>query len=90
MQRIEKLAMSFPSLRGQPGVVPWDALALDAWASGPAPSHGMLRAAQFVLMVWDPGHAWKCGRFDISEAFGVWDREHHASFLQWVAEPWWP
>lgn len=87
---IEQLAVSFPSLANQPGVTPWDSLALDAWACGPAPSHGMLCAARFVLAVWDPNTDWRCGRFDLMEAMGVWDVAHHRAFVAWALAPWWP
>jgi hypothetical protein len=86
---IEQLAQSFPSLVNKPGVSPWDALALDAWACGPAPSHGMLCAAQFVLAVWNPDAEWRCGRFDVMEAMGVWDAAHVGSFVAWASAAWW-
>ena len=90
LARMEKWAQSFPSMRHEAGAQPWDALVLDGWACGPAPSHGALCAARFVLMVWDPGTAWRCGRFDLTEALRCWDYEHHAAFLRWAAKPWWP
>jgi hypothetical protein len=86
---IERLALSFPTLRRAPGVYPWAAPQLDAWAAGPAPGDGALDAARFVLAVWDNHHSWRCGRFDVVEALSVWDAPHRGAFLTWVARPWW-
>jgi hypothetical protein len=89
-QKMEQFVQTFASLRNAPGMLPWDALALDQWASGSAISHGTLCAARFVLSVWDPGTKWRCGRFDLTEALRCWDPAHHVAFLRWVAAPWWP
>jgi hypothetical protein len=87
---IEYLATSFHGLRTAPGTWPWDALRLDSWAAGPAPGRGAFCAAKFVLAVWNPRAQWECGRFDLMEALACWDAEHHAAFLEWAREPWWP
>jgi hypothetical protein len=89
-RRMEELALSFPTLEGRPGVTPWEPDELDQWASGPAPSHGGLCAARFVLAVWDPRHTWQCGRFDLMEALGCWDTNHRGAFVHWAGQPWWP
>lgn len=88
-KRMEVLALSFPSLRYAPGVAPWDAELFADWAAGPVPSHGMLCAAQFVLRVWNHYEEWPCGKFDVMDALGCWDYEHHAAFLEWAKAPWW-
>jgi hypothetical protein len=88
--RMTAFALSFHSLRNAPGVKLWDADTLDRWAADTALSHGERVTAQFVLHVRDPDHAWRCGKFDLMEALRVWDNDHHAGFLAWVKEPWWP
>lgn len=88
MQKMEALALSFPSLERAAGVSPWDAEAFAAWAAGPAPSQGMRCAAQFVLTVWNHYVEWECGRFDVMEALSCWDDRHRAAFLGWAANPW--
>jgi len=88
-RRMTKLAQNFPSMEGAPGVDPWDAAELNRWAAGPA-SHGERLAARFLLAVWAPGTEWEAGRFDVVEAFGVWDQQHREAFLKWARDPWWP
>ncbi|MFO0888251.1 MAG: hypothetical protein U0790_03785 [Isosphaeraceae bacterium] len=87
--RMAAFALTFPSMRYASGVKPWDAERLDAWADG-SRSHGELVTARFLLTVWDPATDWKCGRFDLMDALRVWDPTHHAVFLRWAREPWWP
>lgn len=89
-ERMEKLVQTFPSLNVARGALPWDALQLDDWACGPAPGHGALCSARFLLNVWDPYTDWCSGRFDLMDALGSWDPFHHAAFLRWAAAPWWP
>ncbi len=50
--RMSQLALTFPTLRSAAGVDPFDVDELDAWACGPAPCHGGLWSARFVLAVW--------------------------------------
>jgi hypothetical protein len=83
-------ARTFPCLRESPGTQLWDALVFDGWAAESPLSHGELVTAQFILAVWDPAGTWRCGRFDLMEALGVWDEPHRAAFLAWASEPWWP
>jgi hypothetical protein len=90
MQKMESLALSFPSLRSAVGVRPWSADELDAWARSDVSGHGALCAARFMLAVWNPDGAWSCGRFDLMEALAVWDVDHRLAFLSWVGRPWWP
>lgn len=28
--------------------------------------------------------------FNVTEAFGAWDKAHRAAFLAWASDPWWP
>jgi len=86
---IERLAWSFPTLRGARGVVPWDPELLDAWACGPVPSSAGFHAACFVLNVWNMHAEWSCDRFDAVRAMaGVFDREHREAALAWMEDPW--
>jgi hypothetical protein len=87
--RIKLLAQMFPCLRKAPGISPWNALAVDDWASSGNPSHGELCTARFVLAVWDPNGEWRSGRFDLMEALPVWDLHHREAFLAWARDPWW-
>lgn len=70
------------------GADPWDAPTLDVQSSGA--SHGEKFVIQFLLRVWDPGHEWSCGKFDVLEALSVWDEQTRAAFLNWAQDPWWP
>ena len=100
--RIAQLAQTFPSLRGKPGVAPWDVLAFLKWAM--VASHGELLAAKFVLSVWNPSTDWgelaverkimkKGGaftRFDLFEAMNVWDDLHVRAMAAWMNRPFFP
>lgn len=83
------LARRFPSMRGAPGIDPWNPEHLNAWAAGPA-SSGERHAAQFLLALWDSSAEWEAGHFDALEALGAWDLSHRTAFLGWAADPWWP
>lgn len=85
--RIERLALSFPTLRWARGVAPFDPNELDAWACGPASSGGF-HAAAFILGVWNHYADWGCGKFDLFRAFDTWDREHREAFVAWAQDPW--
>jgi hypothetical protein len=90
------LARSFPSMRGVPGTDPWDAESLIAWTQTGAPTSGSIWAARFLLSVWNPGTNWSehgvpgAGKFDLMEAWGVFDDAHRAAVMQWLAAPFWP
>ena len=84
------LARSFPSVAKATGIDPWDANALDRWMAETPLSHGEVSTARFLLAVWDPANAWRCGRFELMEAVRVWDDRHRAAFLAWAKAPWWP
>ncbi len=89
-QRMAALALTFPTLDLADGVSPWDAVRFSRWVRSGAPGHGARCAGKFLLSVWNPYTRWRCGRFDIHEALGVWDPEHLAAFLAWARAPWWP
>jgi len=84
-ERITALAQTFHSIADLDAVSNWDALALDRWAL--TASHGEKLAVQFVLAVWNQWDEWQCGRFDVFEAYGVWDAEHWAAFKAWATDP---
>ena len=83
--RITDLARRFHSIADLNVVKNWDAKALDTWAL--SASHGKKLAVQFVLSVWNQWEAWECGRFDVIEAYGVWDADHWAAFRGWADAP---
>lgn len=93
-ERMTLLVHSFPTLRNFAG--PWNVDAFRAHVKGIC--HSGRCAAAFVLSVWNPEENRKPGRgsphrglkFDLHEAFGVWDSEHRAAFLEWARKPWWP
>lgn len=86
IEKIQGLAESFPSLRGNPYVRAWDPKALDEWAAGLA-STGEKLSAQFVLAVWNQFEEWKCGRFDVLDAYARWDEKHWDAFRAWACDP---
>ena len=72
----------------------WD---VDVWMALARPwSHGEKCAAAFVAHVWNPSHAASQARtlhhwrFDVIEAFGVWDLDNRAAFIAWAQNPYWP
>jgi hypothetical protein len=99
------LARSFPSLRDAEGVAPWSIESFARWLCS-GTSGGARRAGHFVLHVWNPtADRRELGRelgfepdvvdeclrpFNLSEALGVWDREHVQAFISWVEAPFWP
>jgi len=88
-EKMTDFVRTFPTMRDVPGVDPWDAEELQAWAQGPR-SHGERVTARFLLSVWDPLLAWQLDPFDLMEALRIWDPGHHQAFLRWAADPWWP
>jgi hypothetical protein len=86
--RMTQLALTFPCLRGAPGVDPFEPGELDRWAAGGA-SHGERVTARFLLAVWDASGEWAAGRFDVMEALRVRPPSHSRPFLAWAEEPWW-
>lgn len=79
-ERMSRLAESFPTLEGQPGVRPWDPT---RFADQEDQGSGHRAAVQFVLHVWNTANP-----FDI-EAFASWDSAHRAAFVAWAKDPWW-
>lgn len=103
MRDLERLAGHFPTLRGAPGVEPWDAEELLRWlCTSPAATHGGAHAAAFLLQVYNPGvdwreHAQELGLeahgalpFNLVEAFAAWDRTHRAGLRAWTEAPFFP
>lgn len=86
IRRLERLAASFHVLRNAPGVQPWDAEALDRWASTLA-SSGERHAARFVLSVYNSTARWRCGPFNVALALSTWDSQGWSAFRAWVNAP---
>ena len=81
---ISALAESFPSLRGRPGVSPFNFDLLhdqlsQGWITG-----GSRFAIQFILSVWNSDE----NPFNVVQALNVWDEAHTHAFLAWAMEPW--
>ena len=70
------------------GARPFDADLLDASYAGA--SHGEKVSICFLLNVWNPGHEWNSGKFDLIDALGIWDAQKRAVFCEWAKAPWWP
>jgi hypothetical protein len=87
MNRWETLIAAF-DMEYLPGMNPWDADQLDETFAGR--SHGEKCVIQFLLNLWDGGVEWKCGRFDLFDAFGIWDDVRRRAFLAWANDPYWP
>jgi hypothetical protein len=87
--KIQQLVNAFPTLRNAGGIEPWNPHEFDGWACGGAAGDGAKHAARFVLAVWDNAGGWRCGQFDVVEAFSVWDPTHRSAFLAWANDPWW-
>jgi hypothetical protein len=91
-QRIENLALSFPSIRSNveagylPGVSPWDPSDFDDYRRNPTMEHGsgMRSVIDFIWHVWSGENC-----FSLRTAFGRWDRSHTAAWKAWASKPWW-
>ena len=70
------------------GANPFDAELLDSNSKGA--SHGEKLSIAFLLNVWNPGHDWKTGKFDVMDALGTWDEAQRNAFCDWARKPWWP
>lgn len=53
MDKIIRFARTFPTLAAGAPLEPWDPVALDTWAAGPAGTTGSRHAAACVLSVWN-------------------------------------
>jgi hypothetical protein len=90
------LGRMFPSLRGAPGVDPWDVARLVEWLNGPAPGSGARWAGRFLLGVWNADTDWTeldlepPGRFDLFRAMSAWDDAHVSAMKAWIEAPFWP
>jgi len=81
-EQFEAWACRFPSLRGAPGVAPWDPEVLDAWATGPTCEPPARHAVRFLL--WNWGGTWEVGAFDALAALVWWDAHHREIFVYWL------
>jgi len=91
--RMTAIARSFPSLRGAPGVDPWDVNRLGEWAAtSPAVTHGSRHAARFVLAAWneDAPESFGLGPFRMMRAWQTWDDAHRAAALAFLRDPYFP
>ena len=70
------------------GMKPWNADNLEKAFAGR--SHGEKCVIQFLLNLWDFRIDWACGRFDLFEAYGIWDDIRKNAFLSWANDPFWP
>lgn len=87
-ERMSRLAESFPTLKGRPGVRPWHpATLMDQWGEAWA-SNASRQAMAFVLSVWN-GENEIGQRFRATWAMGLWDHRHRAAFVAWAQKPWW-
>ena len=91
-ERLSQLAETFPSLRGAPGVRPFDPGTLADWE---APTSGADVAADFVLWLCptdyfddeETRNDLRC--FDILDA-AVMSAPDRAALAAWIVAPWWP
>ena len=102
-ERMLRLCARFPSLAGFADLGRWDADAVLAWVCSGI-SHGEALAGRFVLSVWNSTTDWNevahedglledgetLRRFDLFEAWGVWDDAHREAALAWLRDPFWP
>ncbi len=95
-EAIAALGALFPTLRGAPGLAPWEPEQLIAWLNGPAPGSGAQWAGRFVLSAWNSETDWSTlglaepGRFDLFRAMASWDAQHVAAMTAWIDAPFWP
>lgn len=82
----QALARTFPSLRDTDAVERWDPKPLTT-GQPTGPAHGEKLAVCFVLNVYNQFNEWHSGRFDVIEAYGVWDRHHWTAFRAWATDP---
>lgn len=97
---MSQLGNLFPTMRGVPGINPWNVDQLVGWLNTGAPTSGSRNAAMFMLGVWNPNTNWKefglrvrkgsTGRFDMFRAVSCWDPDHLKAFHQWLANPFFP
>jgi len=93
------LAVCFPTLRMHdiPGLNPnwadpkgFNPNEFDEWlaANKGEIGHGLLAAGRFMLSIFNSHVEWKCGAFNMREAWGDWDEEHRAVWSMWATNPW--
>ncbi len=83
-ERMSRLAESFPTLVGQPGVRPWKPSVFIAQLAESWPGSGARAAIKFIAHVWSA----QSHPFDLND-FAAWDGRHRQAFARWAASPWW-
>jgi hypothetical protein len=89
-----------------PGIDPWDPVELVRWLNTSGePTGGSRQAALFLLSVWNAddwtsfglkrrrqqkGQPRRIGRWDMTDAWAIWDDGHRAAALAWMTNPFWP
>jgi hypothetical protein len=87
-EAMSELAEAFVWLDGKPGVRPFSAHELHAWACGTALSACQRDSIAFVLHVHDATARWDVC-FDVAGALQRWDPTQRAVFVEWAQRPWW-
>jgi len=77
-----ELANMFPSLRGAPGVDPFDEILFEQWRETEI-SLQAKHAARLVQSVWENMPQ----AFNLTEAFRDWDDEHREAYVAWFQRP---
>lgn len=85
---VSELAEAFVGLHGAPGVRPFAARALHAWALEQPLDAATRCAVAFILHVAEPGARWEL-RFEVMSAMRCWDTAQRAVFVEWARRPWW-
>ena len=83
--RLADLAETFPSLRGAPGVRPFQTSTLHEWAQDERRSGKERHAALFILSVSNP----YLNDFKLPFALRAWDAQHVTAFVRWVEDRGW-
>lgn len=53
-------------------------------------SHGEKVSIAFLLNVWNSGHKWRYGKFDLINALWICDASQRQAFAEWSQKPFWP
>ena len=87
-EAISELAEAFAWLEGQPGVRPFSAQQLHAWACQTERTAAERDAVAFLLHVHDATARYLL-RFDVVSAMERWSPAERAVFVEWAQCPWW-
>lgn len=85
---LSELGLAFSALVGMPGVCPFDAEALLAWARNARRSQNERDCAAFLLHVTDRRRDWGL-EFDVVRVMASWAEDERAAFVEWAQHPWW-